>query len=138
MPSAVLPSAARARPTGVIILAVMLLLEAVESLWGFVALLPYWLASAQQHRYASGAYAWVELITGLSALGAAYGLWRGRRWARIPFLILVAVAMGTFVLIAAFGIGEGGTRGPRLLVGLLLLIMLALALWLTRYVWRHT
>jgi len=128
----------RSRPRGVAILAALLALWALGALSGFTVLFPVWLAAARQHHYLSGSLAWVQLLTALSAFGAAYGLWHGRRWARMPAALLVASALGTSILAAAFGSGEAGTREAWLTVGVLFVILLSLSSWLLRYVWRNT
>jgi hypothetical protein len=110
----------------------------VQSLGSVVQLFPLWLDAARHHRYGNASFVWLELVSAIAAFAAAYGLWRQRRWARIPTLVVVLLAMATVCLIAGFGIGGVGSRRAWLVVGVLLLVAFALAGWLVRYVWRHT
>jgi len=126
------------RPVGVRVLAACLAVYGVQSLGSVVQLFPLWLDAARHHRYGNASFVWLELVSAIAAFAAAYGLWRQRRWARIPTLVVVLLAMATVCLIAGFGIGGVGSRRAWLVVGVLLLVAFALAGWLVRYVWRHT
>ena len=120
------------------ILAVLLLVGAAGSLRGFAVLFPGWLDAASRRQCGSGSFAWVELVAAAASLAAAYGIWRNRRWARFPFVVSVLVWLGTTAYVVAFGVAELGGVGVRVAAGLLLLVTLAVAGLLTRYVWRHT
>lgn len=126
------------RRSGIIWLAVLSALFGLESLAGAVRLFPQWLAAAKQHRYGSMSFAWVQLLSGVSGLAAAYGLWQGRRWARFPFLVAVVLVIATIGLITMFGVGDVG--GPRAWVPgvVFMALTVAVAAGLIRYVWRST
>jgi len=140
-PSAPTPPGAPAsapRPRSLMILAVLLVLYAAGSLEAFAGAFPRWLDAAARHQAGAGSAAWVELAGALSALGAALGLWRGRRWARAPFVVFVVVQLAAFVAVALFGVGEAGTPRGWVVTGLLLAGAAGFAIGLTRYVWQHT
>lgn len=126
------------RPGGVAVLAAVSLFYGLQSLWGALQGLPAWLAAARRHQYATGSVAWVELLIAISALATAYGLWRQRRWSRIPFGICLFASVAIACLIAAIGLGEHGGARAWIGTGVVALAMLALAAWVGRYVWRHT
>jgi hypothetical protein len=52
----------------------------------------------------------IFLSFGVAALVAAYGLFRGKRWAEYLWLVLVAVAVSTAIFIASFLIFRTGRR----------------------------
>jgi hypothetical protein len=120
------------------VLAVCLAVYGVQSLGGVVYLFPHWLDAARHHRYGNESLVWSELASAIAAFAAAIGLWRQRRWARAPILVVVVLAMATLCLIAGFGIGDVGSARSGFVVGVLLLVAIALAAWLVKYVWRHT
>jgi hypothetical protein len=126
------------RPVGVRVLTACLVVYGVQSLAGAVRLFPLWLDAARNHRYGNMSFVWLELATAIAAFTAAYSLWRQRRWARIPALVVVLLAMATLCLIAGFGIGDVGGGSAWLVAGVLLLLALALSVWFLRYIWRHT
>ena len=126
------------RPTGVKLLALCLAVYGVQSLWRAAQLLPHWIDSARHHRYGNVSFVWLELVSAITALAAAYGLWQQRRWARVPALVVVLLAMATLCLIAGFGIGDTGGGRAWLAAGAMLLPAFVLAGWLLRYLWRHT
>jgi hypothetical protein len=126
------------RPVGLTVLAVVSAVMGLQSFFVAIGLFPLWLAAARQGRYGNEGFVWVELLSAASALAAAYGLWRRRRWTRIPFLIGMTATLGTWYFIAAFGLGDVGTVRTGLIMGLLLVVPLAVAGWLVRYVWQHT
>jgi len=126
------------RAARVRVLAVCLAVYGVQSLVGAVQLFPQWLDAMRHHRYANVSFMWMELVSAIAALAAAYGLWRQRRWARIPTLVVVVLAMTQLCLIAGFAVGDVGSARVWLAVGVLLLLAFVLAAWLVRYIWRHT
>jgi len=123
---------------GVRVVAACLAVCGVQSLGGAVRLFPLWLDAARNHRYGNMSFVWLELASAIAAFTAAYGLWRQRRWARIPALVVVLLAMVTLCLIAGFGIGDVGRGSAWLVAGVLLLLAFALSAWFLRYIWRHT
>lgn len=126
------------RPIGPIILAALCAVYGLQSLAGAIRLFPFWLAAAKQGHRGSGAFAWVELLSAVSALMAAYGLWHRRRWARLPFLVCVVLGLATLSVIALFGVGETGGTSAWVFVGLVAAVSVGIAGWLTWYVWRST
>jgi hypothetical protein len=106
----------------------------LQSLTAAIRLFPFWLAAARQGQYGSGALAWLELGSAVSALTAALGLWQRRRWARVPFLVCVLLGLTTLALVALFAAG-GGTAAWAFVV-VVGTVAVAAAGWLTRYVWR--
>jgi len=126
------------RPVGQSILAALCAVYGLQSLAGAVRLFPFWVAAAKQGHYASGAFAWVELVSAGTALMAAFGLWHRRRWARFPFLACVVLGLATLTVIALFGVGEAGGTSAGVFVGVFAACALAIAGWLTWYVWRST
>jgi hypothetical protein len=129
---------ASSRPVGVKVLAACLALYGVQSSGSAVRLFPLWLDAARHHRYGNASFAWLEIVSAIAAFAAAYGLWRHRRWARIPTLVVVILALATVCVIMAFGIGGVASIGVWLVSGILLLLAFLLAAWLLRFVWRHT
>jgi hypothetical protein len=126
------------RPSGITWLAVLCAIFGLQSSAGAVRLFPLWLAAARQHHYGSMALVWVELLSAPCSLAAAYALWRGRRWARVPFLITAVLCIATVALITIVGVGEvGGQRGWVAGVVFMALV-LAVAVGVIRYVWRFT
>jgi hypothetical protein len=101
-------------------------------------LFPQWLAAAKHHRYGNMSFAWVELLSAVSQLAAAYGLWRGRRWARIPFLVAALLGIATIGLVTMFGVGEAGGQRGWVLGVVFMALVVAAAAGLIRYVWRST
>ena len=126
------------RPPGITRLAILCAIFGLESFASAMWLLPQWLAAAKQHHYGNMSIAWVQLLSAVSGLAAAYGLWKGRRWARIPFLVAALLIIATIGLIIMFGVGEvGGQRGW--VMGLVFMaLVVAAATGLIRYVWRST
>ena len=126
------------RPSGIMWLAILCAIFGLQSVVGAMRLFPLWLAAAKHHRYGNMSIAWVELLSAVSGFAAAYGLWRGRRWARIPFLVAALLLVATIGLITMFGVGEvGGQRGWVMGVVFMALVVAAAA-GLIRYVWRST
>jgi hypothetical protein len=126
------------RPSRIVWLAILCAIFGLESLVGAMRLVPLWLAAAKQHHYGNMSIAWVEVLSAVSGFAAAYGLWRGRRWARIPFLVATLLLVATITLITMFGVGEvGGHRGWVMGVVFMALVVAAAA-GLIRYVWRST
>jgi hypothetical protein len=126
------------RPPGIIWLAILCAIFGLESLVGAMRLFPLWLAAAKQHRYGSMSLAWVEVLSAVSGFAAAYGLWRGRRWARIPFLVAALLLVATIGLITMFGVGEVGGQRGWVMGGMFMALVVAAAAGLIRYVWRST
>jgi len=125
-------------PVGVRVVAACLAVYGMQSLGGAFQLFPLWLDAARNHRYGNMSFVWLELVSAIAAFTAAYSLWRQRRWARIPALVVVLLAMATLCLIAGFGIGDVGGGSAWLAAGVLLLLAFALSAWFLRYIWRHT
>ena len=134
----VVESEAPPRPTGVKMLAACFAVYGAQSLGGAIQLFPRWLDAARSHRYGNMSFVWLLLVSAIAALAAAYGLWRRRRWARVPTLVVVVLALAQFFLIAGFGVGGVNGGGAWVAVGALLLVALVLAAWILTYVWRHT
>jgi hypothetical protein len=126
------------RPSGIIWLAVLCAIFGLGSLAGAMRLFPQWLAAAKHHRYGNMSFAWVELLSAVSQLAAAYGLWRGRRWARIPFLVAALLGIATIGLVTMFGVGEAGGQRGWVLGVVFMALVVAAAAGLIRYVWRST
>jgi hypothetical protein len=105
---------------------------------GFVQLFPLWLDAARHARYGNLSFVWVELVSSIAAVAAAYGLWRQRRWARTPTVVVVVLATVTGCWIVAFGLADVANGRVWFVVGVLALVALVLAAWLLRYVWRQT
>jgi hypothetical protein len=126
------------RSSGIIWLAVLCAIFGLGSFTGAKRLFPLWLAAAKQHRYGSMSIAWVQLLSAVSGLAAAYGLWRGRRWARILFLVAALLVIATIGLIIMFGVGEAGGRWGWVMGVLFMAVVVAAAAGLIRYVWRST
>lgn len=126
------------RPAGITWLAILCGILGVGSLSTATRLLPLWYAGAKQHHYGTMAFVWVALLSAVSMLAAAYGLWAGRRWARIPFLVAVLLGIASIGLVTMFGAGTiGGQRGWAMGVVIMVLVI-AVAAALLRYVWRST
>jgi len=126
------------RPPGITWLAILCAIFGLESFAGAVRLFPQWLAAAKQHRYGSMSFAWVELLSAVSGLAAAYGLWRGRRWARFPFLVAAVLVITTVGLITMFGVGDVGGQWGWVPGVVFVALTVAVATGLIRYVWRST
>jgi hypothetical protein len=125
------------RPSGITWLAILSALFGLQSFAGAVRLFPQWLAAAQRGHYGSMAFAWVELLSAVSGLAAGYGLWRGRRWARIPFLVAALLVVGTVGMITLFGVGEGGGGWVWMVAAGFMALVTAVAAVLIRHVWRY-
>lgn len=126
------------RPTGISVLAVLCAVFGLQSLATAVQLFPLWLAAAKQHRYASMSFTWVALLGAVSGLVAAYALWRGRKWGRIPFVVSATLAVVSVGLITMFAVGEGSGVWACIVAGLFFAVVIAVAGWLVGYVWRAT
>jgi hypothetical protein len=118
-------------------LAIALVVQGFGSLQGAAVLLPLWLQSSRAHNYGNQALLWVELLTAASSLGAAYGLWRRRRWARIPFLVCAVATVGTALLVVSYGLAVVGARSGLIVLGAFAAASISVAAWLTVYVWRR-
>ena len=123
---------------GIIWLAILCAMFGLGSLAGAVRLFPLWLAAARQHHYGNMSFAWVELLSAVSGLAAAYGLWLGRRWSRIPFLAAAVLVIVSIGFITMFGVGEGGGQRGWIFGVVFMALVVAIAAWLIRYVWRST
>jgi hypothetical protein len=123
------------RPLGVAVLVALLVLSAAGSLlqWIPVVLLGGGVASLSQPTI------WLGLAAALGGFAAAYGLWLGQRWARVPFLVcvLAELALGLSVPIALLLLAWA-TLSVRVVVASAIALELAVAALLVRYVWRHT
>lgn len=126
------------RPMGVKWVSVSLVLYGAQSLAGAIELLPMWLDGVRTHHYGAVPFLWIELALAISALTTAYGLWRQRRWARLPGLVVTLLSMAVLALIAGFGIGEVDGGGAWLRVGVLMLLAIALSAGFLRYLWHNT
>jgi len=126
------------RPIGIKVLVICMALYGLMSFGGVVQLFPLWLDAASHHRYGNMSFVWVEFVSALSALAAAHGLWHRRRWARVPTLVVLVLALATACLISGFGVGGVSSLRARFVVAALLLLGFALAALLFKYVWRHT
>ena len=133
-----MPPAPSPRPSGLSLLAILSAVFGLESLGTAVRLFPVWLAAAKQHRYGSVTYTWVAVVAAASGFAAAYGLWRRRRWARVPFIICAVLAIATAGVITMFGLGDDGGSLGWVVAGLSLGVLVAIAGWLVRFVWRST
>jgi hypothetical protein len=132
------PPAAR-RPLALTLRVGALVVFARGSLQTFATMLPFWLQAMRRHEYGHGSYAGFALLCAATGLGAAYGLWwRRRRWARVCFVANALLSSASAIFIAAFGVGESGTRSAWLLVGAVGVVVLAIAGALVAYVWRNS
>ncbi len=129
----------RPRRRGMIIVSLILALYGIGSIQVAVALFPVWLASAGAGRYGNVPFLWISIATALCSLAGAYGSWDGRRWTRLPFVICVLSAIGTWVITAWFGLGEAGGGAKAIAaVTVLTIVIVVCAGFAIRYVWRHT
>ena len=124
------------RPLGIRLLAILCAVFGVQSLATSVRLFPLWLAAAKLHHYGSVSFTWVGLLGAASGFSAAYALWRGRRWALLPFVVSAVLVITTIAFITMFGVGEIGGEWAWLMVVLIMLVPIVIAVWLIWYVWR--
>jgi hypothetical protein len=132
------PATPPTRPLGLSIVAALCAIFGLQSIMTAVRLFPEWLAAARQHNYTSMSFTWISLTASVTGFAAAYGLWYGRRWARIPFVASALIVVATVGFITMFAIGEVGGPSGWVTGVVLVVITIIVAAVLVRYVWRST